>query len=148
MIAIADVAAGPAILLFGLFAGAVMVLVIALLEAIVLVLVGWARFWRSLIDSLAMNVASTLLGLVLATLAPGLYEFCGYGPAGDTRWCAGLVSPWTLLVLAAVLTVLVEGGVLLLLRRRPARETWRAALACNAVSYLCIAVLMVLGVGG
>ena len=147
MIAIADVAAGPAIVLFGLI-GAVVVLVIALLETIVLVLLGWAGFGRSLIDSLLMNVASTLVGLVLAALAPGLYESCGYGPAGSGSWCAGLVSPWSLLVLSAALTVLVEGGVLLLLRRHPPRETWRAALACNAVSYMCIALLMVLGVAG
>lgn len=146
MLALADVVAGQAFFMLGAAAGIAGFCALALLEAAVLRLLGWDGFRRSLLDALAMNLASTLLGILLNVFAVDLYEACGYDPSARGRWCAPLVSPWSLLVLAAVLTVLVEAGVLFLMRRRPARETWRASLACNAVSYMLVALLMVSGV--
>jgi hypothetical protein len=146
MLIIADVAAGPAIFLFGIVAGVVLVFVIALVEAIVLRLLRWAGFWRALLDSFAMNLVSTLAGLVLNAFVADFYQSCGYDPARGGRYCDWLMSPWSLLLAAGLLSVLIEGGVLLLLRRRPAGETWRAALAANVASYALIALLMVSGV--
>jgi hypothetical protein len=144
----ADVAAGLAIFLFGIVAGVILVFVIALIEAIVLRLLGWASFGRSLIDAFVMNLASTLVGLVLNVVAADAYQSCGYDPARGGRFCDFLISPWSLLVIAGLLSVLVEAGVLFLLRRRPARQTWLAALACNIASYALIGLLMVAGVAG
>lgn len=131
MLVIADVAAGPAILLFGLVAGVVIVFVIALVEAAVLRGLRWAGFGRSLIDSLAMNFTSAVVGLLLNAFSADLYQSCGYSPERGGRFCDWLISPWALLALTWLLSVLVEGAVLLLLRRRSARETWTAALAAT-----------------
>jgi hypothetical protein len=148
MFVVGDVAAGPAIFLFGVVAGVILVFVIALVEAAVLRLLSWASFWRSLLDSFVMNLVSALAGLVLNVFAADYYQSCGYSPDRGGRFCEWLVSPWALLALAWLLSVLVEGGVLLLLRRRAARQTWLAALVANIASYALIGLLMALGVAG
>jgi hypothetical protein len=148
MVIIADVAAGPAVFAFGVVAGVVLVFIIALVEAVVLRLLRWAGFWRSLLDSFVMNLVSTLVGLVLNAFAADFYQSCGYSPDRGGRFCDWLVSPRSLLALAWLLSVLVEGGVLLLLRRHSARQTWLAALAANIASYVPIALLLALGAAG
>jgi hypothetical protein len=145
MLVVADVAVGPAAYTFGIVAGVVLLFLIALGEAIVLRVLRWDSFGRSLVDSLAINLASTLAGLVLNAFVADLYQSCGYDPERGGRYCDWLLSPWALLALAGLLSVLIEGAVLLMLRRRPARPTWLAALACNAASYAVIALLMLVG---
>lgn len=62
---LADVG-GP--ILFAGF-GIVAYLVLSLLESIVLRLIKWSAFWRSLLASLLMNLPSTLVGFWLIWLA-------------------------------------------------------------------------------
>jgi hypothetical protein len=144
MFVIADVAAGPAIVLFGLVIGGLFLLVIALVEGIVLWRLRWGSFGRSLRDSLIVNLGSGLVGLLLINYASNLWQVCGYDPARGGRWCEQLVSPLMLLVWAWLLSVLIEGGLLMLLAKHPARKIWTAALVINVVSYLIIGALALL----
>lgn len=103
--------------------------VIVLAEAIVLRLLGWGTFGRSLLDAFLVNLASGLVGG--CALAAGL----------SLQANAAL---WLGLLAAFVVSVAIEGGGLWLLRRRPAGETWRAALAANLVSYAGLALVLAL----
>lgn len=118
-----DVAGPEIIVAFGAGMFLVAAPFIGLAEAVVLRLLKWNTFWRSLLDSLLMNLASTLLGVCILTF--GLFT--------DSVWFGLLVS--------GALSVLIEGGVLTLLKRHPMRQTWLAALLVNLVSYLGLAVL-------
>jgi hypothetical protein len=82
---IADVAAGPAILIFGLIVGGGVLLAIGLVEAIVLWLLKWGTFWRSLRDALIVNVASALVGIVMYVLGTPREVYSGYDPARGGR---------------------------------------------------------------
>ena len=124
---IADVAAGPAFVLVGLLFGAMLFIPIVAVEAVVLLLLKWGSFWRCVRDSLIVNFATTLLGIVLALLFPW-YDAPSVG----------------FFVLAWLLSVAVEGGLLFLLRRRPARQTWIAALSINTASYVLLGALAAL----
>jgi hypothetical protein len=121
--------AGPGALLAiaALSVGALIVLtlIISIVEAIVMLLLKWGKFGRSLWASLLMNVTSTIFGGVL--LALGLL-------GGSYVW----------LVVAFVLSVLIEGGVLMLMKRGVARQNWIASLIANVLSYLFIILPIVL----
>lgn len=100
---------------------------IVLVEAVVLLLLRWDGLWRSLLDAFVMNLVSTLAGACI--LGAGLLF---QTPA----------ATWLSLFLAYVLSVVLEGGVLWLMRRRPFGRTAVAAVAANTVSYLGLAVLV------
>jgi hypothetical protein len=115
--------AGPGILLaaaaFSFGALIVLTLIISILETVVMLLLKWGKFGPSLWASLLMNVTSTIFGGVLIAL--GLF-------GGSYVWLA----------VAFVLSVLIEGGVLMLMKRGAARQNWIASLIANVVSYLFI----------
>ena len=116
---LADVG-GP--ILFAGF-GIVAYLALSLLESIVLRLLKWGTFWRSLLASLLMNLPSTLVGFWLISVV----EF------------SRLNRLQFLLIPAAwALSVAIEGGVLLLMKRDGGRQNWMAALAANTASYLLL----------
>jgi len=139
---IADVAVGPIILFGGLTLGLIAFVPIVLIESLVLWRLRWGSFGRSLGDSAIINVASTLVGLVLFTLFVQTAFQCVRVPAGDGQHtvnsCGWLISPLLGLAIFWALSVAIEGGVLLLLKRHAPRQTWIAALAGNAVSYLLL----------
>jgi hypothetical protein len=114
-----------AILGLGVTALCFVSILVVLLEASVLWKRGWGTFRRAFLDSLAMNVVSVLIGAVI--LIP--------------------LAPLFLLIIAFALSVLIEGGVLTMLKRHPVREVWQATLAANAASYLGW-LLLFLAVGG
>jgi hypothetical protein len=121
----ADVALGPIFFIFGVGAALVVLTLAILSEAVVLWLLSWGSFSRSLLDAFLMNVASTVpgIGLAIAGLITGIASV-GF-----------LVVTWAV-------SVGVEGGVLLLLKRHPAPVTWRAALLANLVSYSALGLLI------
>ncbi len=143
MFVIADVAAGP-FLLVSVVAGGLVLLAISLLEALVLWLISWGSFRQALRDSLIINLGSGLVGLLLSVFGSGLWQTCGYDPARGGRWCEQLVSPGVILIGFWALTVLIEGGLLTLLTKQPPRKIWTAALAINIVSYLLLGALTLL----
>ena len=116
---LADVG-GP--ILFAGF-GIVAYLALSLLESIVLRLLKWGTFWRSLLASLLMNLPSTLIGFWLIRVV----EF------------SRLNRLQFLLIPAAwALSVAIEGGVLVLMKRDGGRQNWVASLAANTASYLLL----------
>lgn len=108
-----------AVAIFGVGAAIVLTLIISVVESIVMLLLKWDRFGRSLWASLLMNVTSTIFGGVLVAL--GLF-------GGSFIWLAA----------AFVLSVLIEGGVLMLMKRGAARQNWIVSLIANLASYLFI----------
>ena len=114
--------AGPGTLiagaLFGLLSLIGLTLVITLIEAMVLFWLKWNRFWRSFLSALLMNIASTILGLFVAI------PMLTFGFVG---------------VLAAfVVSVFVEGVVLILMKRGGPKQNWIAALLANLASYVLV----------
>ena len=97
----------------------VLTLIISVVESIVMLLLKWDKFGRSVWASLLMNVTSTIFGGVLIAL--GLFS-----------------DSYIWLAVAFVLSVLIEGGVLMLMKRGAARQNWIASLVANLVSYLLI----------
>lgn len=102
------VAAGMSLLVLMIFMA-----VITVLEAVVLVVMKWGTFWRSLLASFVMNAVTTLVGFVILA-----------GPVG--------------LLVDFILSVLIEGVILLLFNRGASRKNWIAALVANGVSYLFV----------
>jgi hypothetical protein len=142
---IADVAAGPAILIFGVVVGGTLLLAIVLIEAIVLWLLKWGSLWRSLRDSLIVNVASALVGGVMYVLGTPRDIYTGYDPARGGRIYEQLppsIPPLLAGLLAWGLSVAIEGGLLFLLARRPAYQIWTSALVINIVSYALLGMLV------
>ena len=115
--------AGPGVLIaiaaFSIVALIVLTLLITVAEAIVMLLLKWDKFGRSLWASLLMNVTSTIFGGVLIAL--GVL-------GGSYAW----------LVAAFVLSVLIEGGVLMLMKRGEVRKNLLTSLIANLASYLII----------
>jgi hypothetical protein len=113
--------AGPGIVVLaglGLGFGLVWYLGVVLVEAIVLTIMHWARFWRSLLASLLMNTVTTLVGLLVV--------------GGALLGQRALL--W--LLFAFVLSVIMEWGVLALLDRPHARRAVLVSLVANLVSYV------------
>ena len=110
---------GPGVfLLFGLAAFLIFSTIVLILEAVVLWLLKWGTFNRSLLSSFLMNLASTIVGI----LAVG-------------SLLSGLINNFLAFVLALLLSILIEGGVLMLMKRGARRENWRAAVVANVTSY-------------
>lgn len=108
---------------------------VSLVEGIVLRLLKWSSFWRSLLDSLLMNFVSSAVGYLLALNLSSL-PWVGFGSM--------FTSPSSLLLLF-VLSVATETGMLLLLHRRPLRRIATAVVIVNLVSYLGFVALGILG---
>ena len=120
-ISISPDVAGPGLLVAaggGLLALCFVTAIIIGLESLVLWRLGWGTFKRSLLAGFVMNLATSILGIgvVPFTLQLGI---------------------WGLLIDLA-LSVLVEGGILMLFKRGATRANWLAALAANGASYLLV----------
>ncbi len=102
-------------------------LVLFLIESIVLRLLKWGAFARSLLASLLMNVPSTLAGFGL------IWQF---GLSSLNR-----LGVWLILTTWA-LSVAIEGSVLALMKRDGGRQNWTAALAANTASYLALFIML------
>lgn len=115
--------AGPGMLVavaaFSFAALIVLTIVISIAEAVVMLLFKWGTFGSSLLASLLMNVTSTIFGGVLIVL--GFYS-----------------DPYILLAIGFVLSVLIEGSVLMLMKRDGGLRNWIVSLAVNSASYLII----------
>lgn len=116
-----DVAGPGALILFGgvFFVGFLTGTLVV--ETLVLWLLKWGSFYRSLLAAFLMNLASTLLGFVLFGLS-----LLG-------------VDSLSLVFFGFILSVAVEGGVLMLMKKGAARQNWIVALAANIASYILLA---------
>jgi hypothetical protein len=101
----------------------IFILIISMIESGVMVLLKWDTFKRSLTVSLRMNAASTIFGMggVLMSVM-GLDKF----------------SIWLVIAIAFLLSVLIEGGILMLSKRDTPRLNWTVSLIANVTSYLVV----------
>ena len=104
--------------------GIVAYLALFLIESIVLRLLKWGTFWRSLLASLLMNIPSTLVGFCLLWL---------FG-----AWRSQGLEVWFVVLATWALSVAIEGGVLVLMNRDGGRQNWMASLVANTASYLLL----------
>jgi hypothetical protein len=121
---------GPGLLLV-LLAGGAIALVIALVvivavETAVLFVSKWGTFRASLVASLVMNVASGIVGFAVAPLFT--------------------LNVWVALIASLALSILIEGGILMLFKRGAAGLNWRTSLIANTVTY--IGLFLVAAVSG
>ena len=110
----------PAVGFYILVTLAVLILVclIILIEMVVLQLLQWGNTRQSLRASLAMNIPSSLVGLVLLVLFPQP-DFIN------------LLYAWPILVI-------IEGIILSRLRLQSAQFNWFAVVLANLASYLIL----------
>jgi hypothetical protein len=122
--------AGPSlpVIVIGLL---VLFLGIPLIEAAVYMAFKWGNFKRSYTDAFLVNLITTIVGFGLLVVQPNLQR-------GNV-----LSQPGGFLVVAFVLSVLIEGAVLLRLKRHPARRTWLVAIVSNVVSYAGLLLLTI-----
>jgi len=112
--------AGPEVFVFlgaGAVVGVLLAVGVVIVEAVVLTLFKWSRFWRALLASFVMNLVSTVAGVFVIGLAVAV---------GAPAW----------LLLTFVASVVLEGGVIVLMDRPKARPGLLAVLVANVVTYL------------
>jgi hypothetical protein len=119
---------GPGVFIFfGLLAFLIFSGIVLGLEAVVLWSLKWDTFGRSLLASFLMNLASTIVGV----LAIGLLA-------------TSLLNNFVSFVLALLLSILIEGGVLMLMKRDATTKNWRVASIANVVSYGLLGIFLLL----
>lgn len=102
----------------GLVALFLLTLLIALVEGVVLTLFKWNIFYRSLIAAAIANFASSLVGCLLLIF---LQE---------------LALTWV--ILAFLLSIVIEGAILIRIQPASGRRTWLYVLSANLASYLLL----------
>ncbi len=122
-----DMGAGVIIALLGFVIGVAVLLFIGivLLEAAILRQMDWPSTRAALLDSFLVNLVTTILGLIL-----------GF-------WDAVFLSPGMWVVLW-VMSVVIEGVLLQIIKRQAVRKTWEACLVMNIVSYIVLYVIYAL----
>jgi len=131
-----DVDMGLAVLALGIL-GVVGLAAIVVLEGLVLRNLKWGSLGRSLLDSLLMNAGSTAVGIVLVWIAGDVMLVPGSMGAAIFR-----------LPLTWALSVVIEAGMLVYFRKKPAREVLRPVLLANVASYLLLGTLILVGLLG
>jgi hypothetical protein len=131
---LADAFPGPALLVVGGGIFLALEVAITLGESLILWLMKWGLYPRSLLDAIIMNITSGFLGTFLSVLTlPAL--------VANTSLSSDQSVALTL-VLHGFMTLLMETAVLLLLRRKPLGKTFSVALVANLVSYSCLSLVL------
>jgi hypothetical protein len=116
-----------------------LMIVIVLLEGVLLCVMKWHPSWLNcMLYSLAANAVSTVAGCVLTFV---LQAFMGSSLSADQA--LQLALP---LLVAFVITVLLEWLILVALQPAKKREAWKPALLINIASYIVIAVFVTWGI--
>jgi hypothetical protein len=107
---------------------------VILSEAVVLSLLDYCPFFRSLLVSAVMNVTSTLFGVVLGVLFPANISFI------DARGFYSADGFFTLLFLLVgyLLSIIIEGVVMNLLTPDLEKPPWCVCWSANTASYLLV----------
>lgn len=120
--------AGPEVFVFlggTVIVGVLLAVGVVIVEAVVLTLFKWSRFWRALLASFTMNLVSTIAGVFVVGLALTVGA-----PA------------WLLLTFAA--SVALEGLVVHFMDRSKAKLGWLAVGVANIVTYVPVGALALL----
>lgn len=114
---------------------------VILSEAGVLYFLNYCPFFRSLLVSAVMNVTSTLFGVVLALLFPFNSNFID--SRGGVYSADGIITLFYL-VLAYLLSIIIEGRVMILLKPDIGKPLWLVCWSANTVSYLLVVLPLML----
>jgi hypothetical protein len=106
-----------------------MFLIVSIVEAFVLWAFKLASFKKSLLGSLLMNLASTVVGFILLILGPFFVLVFLLAPLGV--FGAFLIS-----LVLCVLSIAIEAFVLRSLKWTPSKQVWRAVMTANGITYL------------
>ncbi|MEO6612919.1 MAG: hypothetical protein ABIT05_10565 [Chitinophagaceae bacterium] len=99
----------------------IVVLLTVLVEAVIMLLMKYHTFQRSLLDSLVVNAASLGVGYLLLSMVPRL--FASYSITG--------------LLELLLITIVVEGALLYLLNRKhPFVQTIKVCIMMNLATYI------------
>jgi hypothetical protein len=96
----------------------ILILLISLVEMVALQLLRWGDMRQAIKASLAMNIASSIIGIILLILVPRPH-------LGE-------------LLVAWVFLVLTEGSVLMRIRPGSPGYNWLASIVANAASYIIL----------
>ncbi|MBM3125566.1 MAG: hypothetical protein FJZ87_10940 [Chloroflexi bacterium] len=96
------------------------------IESLVLWLLKWGPFGRSLLAAFLMNLASTLFGFFLFGLSLLGVDF------------------FSMVLVGFVLSFFLEGGVLMLMNKGESRRNWIASLVANLTSYGLLGLVLLL----
>ena len=110
--------------------GILIFIVISVIEGVLLRLLGWGTLGTSLKHSFLINAISTFAGIfvlpalayIIDKLMPPTFDFVS-GTAFLFSWLG---------------TILIEGLILLRLKRHSAKKSWRMVSIINMVSYLLL----------
>ncbi len=151
------------ILLILFVIGIIVFIGIVLLEAAVLGCIKWGS--SSLRDSFSINLPTTILGVLMAGPITSLILGSSLGAAFlNLVLLLYRVVSWPIVTLLRIITgnqvfffsefltviiivimwavsVAIEGALLQLIRRQPARKTLRAVIIANAISYTVLGIL-------
>jgi hypothetical protein len=108
---------------------AMLLVVVVVVEAVILRLMRWGTLWRSLRASFVMNLVSGVAGVFIVGAA-----------------VLGGVPAWVLVTY--VLTLVLEGAVLMLFKRGHVRQNVLAVLVANTVTYVPLGVLYAINAAG
>ncbi len=135
-ILLADVIGGPVLFLYGGLAALVLLAAVVIIETPALVLMRWQSFPASLRDVLIVNLVSMAAGFMMVAVLDYL---------GPIPVVVGVLSSlYGVLVISWLLSIVVEGWVLMLLRRESARRSFMASLVMNTASYMVLALMSAL----
>jgi hypothetical protein len=94
------------------------ILLIALIETVILTLLGWQEFRKSLVVSIIMNLASGIVGGILLVFVP---------------------RPTVMgLVIAMILSIIIEAGIMTRFRPNVIRLTLLSVILANILSYAIV----------
>ena len=130
-----DLNIGLMLMSFTLF-GLIGFVLAVLIEAVVLERAGWGKFRGCLVDSLIMNVISTVLGVLGAIVL----NFSGFG-LPFLQGATGLILS---LVIGYIGSVLIEGFVLWTRHARDPKRTFLLAALANFISYGMLSILILI----
>lgn len=108
----------------GIFTSIFLLFIIIVVEALVLRLLRWGPTRRVIGVSALMNIASVIFGVFVANIF--------------------INDVWLGLFVSWILSILIEGLVLILLNPGQNRQNWIASLAANTISYIGLVVLVLI----
>jgi hypothetical protein len=124
-------------LLYGIVAGLVVYILVIAIEAMGMRFLEWDYFWRCLFDSWIINSISVAAGILAVFVAIDQVS-----PLVRIMQISSTFAGSLMLYIGALfISVVIEGGVLWVIRRRSAKSTWRMILIVNTASYIALVLL-------
>ena len=141
---IPDMGWAPILGILGIVALAILAPLSILIEACVFhcQIPGTRSFWKSLRNSLIVNLASGILGFIWVFVQLPRLEGLSDQTGGDYYQVSDIAGRalWVSMVVYWILSVIVEGFTLVALdqKQHPRRRVWQVTLVANVLSYVAL----------